>query len=64
MFTEEAILDSAFKLWMEQVDRVVDALSGVSVHDLPDCLYRDWFDDNVHAETAARRALKAAGMLE
>ena len=53
--------DIRFDAWMENVDAAVDVLSGVSVHDLPDCMFRDWFDDRVSFVSAAKRALKAAG---
>ena len=50
-----------FGRWMGDVDDWVFDLSGVSVHDLPDCCFRAWYDDGVSAEAAAIRALQYAG---
>lgn len=49
-----------FRDWMGAVDRAVSARVGLSAADLPDCPYRDWFDDGVTPQTAARRAVKRA----
>jgi len=46
---------------MAVVNVEVLSKSGVSVYDLPDCAYHDWYDDGVTAEQAAQRALEAAG---
>jgi hypothetical protein len=46
-----------FKQWMEQVDNWCWKLVGLSVYDLPDRCYRDWYDERVSSETAARRAI-------
>ena len=48
--------------WMKQVDAYVIRRVGVSVHDLPDCTFRDWHEDGVSAAEAATRAI--AEMLE
>ena len=45
---------------MKDVDSAVGAICGLSVYDLPDCCFRDWYDDGVSAVGAARRAIKAA----
>lgn len=50
-----------FAKWLRAVDTVCCLIAGVSVHDLPDCLFRDWFEDGVKPSTAARRALRDAG---
>src|SRR5262245_12217044 len=36
-----------FDEWMVRIDNAVQALSGLSAHDLPDAPYRDWFDDGL-----------------
>ena len=51
---------NGFAVWMQAVDSEVWATTGVSVHDLPDCLYRDWYDDGTKPQTAAKRAIKQA----
>ena len=49
-----------FEQWMEAVNDRVEALAGCSVHDLPDCLFADWFADGMSARDAARRAIRNA----
>lgn len=49
-----------FESWMENVDRAVAAKTGLRVHDLPDCSFRNWYDDGVRAKSAASRAIRAA----
>ena len=53
--------EAKFQAWMKQVDRIVSERTGLSVHDLEDCCYRDWYDDKVSAKSAASRAIKNAG---
>ena len=50
-----------FKTWMHAVDVAVEHRAGVSVHDLPDCCFRDWYEDDTPPVTAAKRALRDAG---
>lgn len=57
---EEPSQPTDFDGWMEDVDNAVEALAGVSVHDLPDCCYRDWFDEGLSPREAARLALQNA----
>lgn len=45
---------------MRQVEFAVESLTGMSVHDLPDVPFRDWYDDDVPPRTAARRAIRSA----
>jgi hypothetical protein len=47
-------------MWFRAVDAIVLAKAGVSVNDLPDCCFIDWFDDGVSPKAAAARALKSA----
>lgn len=49
-----------FKQWMKRVDDLVWQQAGCSVHDLPDCLFRDWHEDGVTPEEAAERAVEEA----
>lgn len=50
-----------FDVWFAKVNSAVEAeTGGLSVNDLPDCCFRDWFDDGVKPEAAAKRALKNA----
>lgn len=50
-----------FDAWMARVDAACLKLCGVSVHDLDDCLFHDWYDDGDTAEQAARRAIRRSG---
>lgn len=52
--------EAGFKAWMAKVDAVVSARSGLSADDLPDCCYRDWYDDGVKPAAAAARAIRMA----
>jgi hypothetical protein len=46
--------------WMTDVDLACGAMLGLSVYDLPDCPYADWFEDGLTAKQAARRAIRSA----
>jgi hypothetical protein len=50
-----------FPQWMQAVDDAVWSIAGVSVYDLPDCPFRDWFEDQEQPRTAALHALERAG---
>lgn len=51
----------SFKSWMAQVDRATIEQSGVSVYDLPDVLFRDYFNEGLTAEEVAEIAIEEAG---
>ena len=53
--------DYEFQQWMRAVDRSVQRTAGVSVHDLEDCLFRDWHEDGMDPGEAADLALENAG---
>jgi hypothetical protein len=48
-----------FEEWMRAVDQAVQMKVGLSVHDLADAPFRDWYDDGVSTTTAARRAIRS-----
>jgi hypothetical protein len=51
-----------FDAWMREVDRqIVRRSFGCTSADLPDCCYRDWYDDGLPAKVAAGRAMRNAG---
>lgn len=52
--------DPTFERWMERVDSVVWRAAGVSVHDLPDCNYRIWYEERLRPVRAAARAVRRA----
>jgi hypothetical protein len=49
-----------FDDWMHKVDRSVESFAGLSAFDLPDCPYRDWYDDELTPREAALKALSNA----
>lgn len=50
--------DTRFAQWMKDVDQAVQGiLCGLTVYDLPDCCYRDWFEDGFSPSAAARKAI-------
>jgi hypothetical protein len=48
-----------FEEWMSRVDRVLEQTQDLCSADLPDCPYRDWYDDDVSPSSAAKRAYRA-----
>lgn len=41
--------------WLEEVNAIVEKKWGLSVDDLPDVLYADWFEDGVTPKEAAEK---------
>lgn len=50
-----------FDEWMSRIDKLIWRFVGLSVHDLPDCQFRKWYDKRMRPIFAANRALKNAG---
>ena len=50
----------SFEEWKRQVDNILSDRTGMSSDDLPDSLYRDWYDDGVKPSGAVSRAIKNA----
>jgi hypothetical protein len=48
-----------FESWIDEINRLLD-LIGLSIDDLPDCPYRDWFEDGMTAKRASAKAIKMA----
>lgn len=46
--------------WKGKVNFLLVRSFGLGVDDLPDCPYRDWYEDDVSPATAAKRAIAAA----
>ena len=55
-------VQTSFDEWMRTVNDYVWKYAGCSGYDLDDCCYRDWYDDNVQSQTAAKRAIRRAGL--
>lgn len=49
-----------FHQWMAIVENIVWKTVDCSVRDLPDCLFRDWYEDGLTPDEAAERAIKEA----
>lgn len=49
-----------YAAWFKEVNAVVAARVGLSVYDLPDCPFMDWYAAGVSAKSAAARAIKNA----
>lgn len=49
-----------FMGWMSDVDYQVGIKIGCSVNDLPDCPFREWYDNEWTAKRAALKAIKMA----
>jgi hypothetical protein len=54
-------IQSNYDLWLESVDYCVQDTAGVSVFDLTDQPFRDWFEDGIHPQEAADLALEDNG---
>ena len=48
----------SFEEWLRRVDEQIEAACYLSYQDLPDCPYRDWYEDGVSPRAAAKRAIK------
>lgn len=61
-YAGESVSEQAlsFEDWMKAVDRAVDQRTGMSVYDLPDMPFRDWYDSGKSAVAAAAKAISNA----
>lgn len=46
-----------FEQWLAHADTLVEEQIGLSLSDLPDCPYREWFDGHMGSRSAAARAI-------
>jgi len=58
--TSRRELPLTFDAWKKEVDLALLFGYGVESDDLPDCPYRDWYDDKVPPKSAAKRAYRNA----
>ena len=49
-----------FDEWMAALDRRLWKYRGLSIYDLPDCQYRNWYDARLKPAFAINRALRNA----
>lgn len=59
MTKSEIPYNYAFDAWMAKVDAACLKACGLSIHDLSDCCFMDWFEDGVSPLSAAKRAIRA-----
>jgi len=50
----------SWEQWIKEVDQIVWRMTGVSLFDLPDCCYADWYDAGMTPKAAARKAVRQA----
>jgi len=58
--TMAADANPTFDEWMAALDRILWKYRDLSIYDLPDCRYRDWFDARLKPVFAINRALRNA----
>ncbi|MCP4424433.1 MAG: hypothetical protein GY803_08085 [Chloroflexi bacterium] len=51
----------SFETWMSQVDAAVSGMAFISVYDLADQPFRDWYNDGYSPREAAEEALESEG---
>jgi hypothetical protein len=52
---------NSFVEWLNKVNRKVIALTGITIHDLSDQPFREWFDEGMDADEAAELTLEDNG---
>lgn len=55
---------ASFEQWMKEVDNAVCSLTGISVHDMSDFMFRDRYDDGAPAEEVAEEILEKEGFFD
>jgi hypothetical protein len=53
-------MKQTFEQWLDRVDAEIQAIAGVSLLDLPDCCYQDWYNDEISVKRAAKKAIRTA----
>lgn len=53
----------SFAEWMAAVDAAVESIAGLSIYDLEDQPFADWYEARKSPKAAARAALRASGAL-
>jgi len=49
--------DPGFKEWLSKVNSLVAGRFGLGIYDLPDMMYRDWYDDEMTPDEAVRQVM-------
>ena len=53
-----------FEQWMQAIDSLISRYFGLSIYDLPDCTFKDWYEDRLRPIHAANLALAQVNDLE
>lgn len=53
--------EQRFRAWVREVDAIVIQTAGISIHDLADISFRDYFDEGMPAAEVAQEALENEG---
>ena len=56
--TLDADDNPSFEDWMSRIDRFIGRALGLSIYDLPDCHYREWYERRMRPSRAAARAVR------
>lgn len=51
---------TSFEAWLAKVDAIIRQRTGLTLRDLPDCPYQDWYADGKTPAGAASKAIKNA----
>lgn len=51
-------MKTEFEQWLEKVDAEVQTETGVSIYDLPDYDYQEWYDEGMTPKKAAKRVVR------
>ena len=49
-----------FSQWIARVNKLLTHFYGLTIDDLPDCLYSDWYESRLKPIFAAKKAIKNA----
>ncbi|HUS47381.1 MAG TPA: hypothetical protein VM098_04645 [Phycisphaerae bacterium] len=52
---------TSYEAWRAAADQRMQAKHGIALDDLPDCCYRDWYNDGVSVASAVKKAVSNAG---
>ena len=51
---------SGFEAWMARIDNLFWRFAGLSVHDMPDCQFMDWYEERIRPVYAVNHVLENA----
>jgi len=56
----DADQNPSFEEWLDRCDKLAFVARGLSIHDLPDVCWRDWYEERLRPVRAVNRALRYA----